>query len=448
MVTALAFLILFGAALGYALLRSPMFGLYAYFAAFYVHPPSRWWGQLLPDLRWVLLAAVVTLIAIVVHREKLVAKPIWLSTPPALILVGYCLWLWIQNLWAVDAPRHFEGAVQYTKYLVAFYLVYRLVDSKERVRDLMFAHVMGCTVLGLIATYFGRLDGGRLDGVGGPGIDDANSLSMYLATGAIVGAGLVLAEKGWRRYVSLASLAFILNGFVLANTRGGLIALFAGGFTLMALKASRHRRLFWSLLAIGVLASGSLVDQRFIDRMVTIKTAVEDPEERDSSSQSRVELYKAQLEMFRAYPFGSGFRGTAALSPIYLDRRWLTLGDDESAERSSHNTYLTVLAEQGVPGVALFSCLLIWFVKAGIRLLKWDRQGIDPPLVTYGASICGALTVVLVAGLATDYLMAEVQFWLLAGLVCLFQLGARDEKSVQTAKRSPRPVVLRSIGHQ
>ena len=34
------------------------------------------------------------------------------------------------------------------KYLVAFWFVYRVVDSKERVRDVLLAHVLGCALLG------------------------------------------------------------------------------------------------------------------------------------------------------------------------------------------------------------------------------------------------------------------------------------------------------------
>jgi hypothetical protein len=435
MFTAIGFALAFAFTLVYALARDPMFGLFAYFAAFFVHPPSRWWGASLPDLRWVLLAGVVSLAAIYLHREKLAPKPHWLSTGAAACFAAYCAWLWMQYPWALGPDLHWNGTVQYTKYLVAFYLVYRIVDSKERVRDLLLAHAAGCGLLGLIATFFaGRMLGDRLNGVGGPGIDDANSLAMYLATGSIAAAGLILAERGWRRYAALVALAFSLNGMVLANSRGAFLGLLAGGLVFMLLKASAYRRLFWVLAVLGIFAAGSIMDQRFINRMLSIKTTVENREEVDSSAQSRFVIIEAQVRMFLEHPHGAGYRGTAVLSPRYLERQWLTPSTGPNGEiiyaRSSHNTYLTVLVEQGIVGALIFSLLLVWFAKSMLAVRRWNKSGGDAQLVTYAAALCGGFVVVLVAGLATDYLAAEVQFWLLAGLTSALQLQQKADRPV------------------
>lgn len=66
--TAFGFLIVYAALLLIALVRFPFAGLLAYLWAFYNHPPSRWWGADLPDMRLSLVAAIVTLIAIALHR--------------------------------------------------------------------------------------------------------------------------------------------------------------------------------------------------------------------------------------------------------------------------------------------------------------------------------------------------------------------------------------------
>ena len=60
---ALGYLLLYFGGLGAALVRHPMWGLYAYFLAFYVHPPSRWWSAEVPDLRWSYIAAIATCVA-------------------------------------------------------------------------------------------------------------------------------------------------------------------------------------------------------------------------------------------------------------------------------------------------------------------------------------------------------------------------------------------------
>jgi hypothetical protein len=50
------------------------------------------------------------------------------------------------------------------------------------------------------------------------------------------------------------------------------------------------------------------------------------------------------------------------------------------------------------------------------------RRNNDPELVMLAAGLCAGLMVVLVAGMATDYLITEVQFWLFALLVSAMRL--------------------------
>ncbi len=425
MIAPLAYLILCAVCTLFAFKRHPIYGFYFYLASFYVHPPSRWWNYMLPSLRWALISAVVAVLAVLVHRGRLSAKPFWLGNAPAKILTLYCILMWVQCAWALDLETHLDGATKFVKFLVAFWLVYRLVDTKEMLRNFMFAHAAGCALLGIMCQFVGR-EGNRLDGVGGPGLDDANTLGMYLATGIICSLGIFLTHKDWRRWASLGMMVVILNGFVLANSRGSFLGLVAGGLVVLVCKAREHRKMFWVLAMVGVMGFSVIVDKTFVDRMFTIGDVVEDSEDADMSARSRVELYKAQLQMAADYPMGVGYRGTATLSARYLDRKWLARDngiDDPDAARTSHNTLMTTLVEQGVAGLLLFLCLLGWLLVSIVRVRAMNKRGVDTELITLSAAICGALVVVVVAGSATDYLMAEVQFWLFAALVSALQLG-------------------------
>jgi O-antigen ligase len=428
MLTALAFLLGFFALLVLALARHPIFGLYAYLASFYIHPPSRWWAQNLPDLRWAFLAAGVTLVAIFLHRAKLPhGRPAWYSSAPGILLIAFVAWFWVQLLWALDSDAHQQAAIQFTKYLVAFYLIFRLTDTFERLRDILLVHVAGCMYLGILAFMTDNFVGGRLNGVGGPGIDDANSLGMFLGTGLVVAAVLILVERGWRRVFCIVAAPVILNGVVLAASRGAFIGVLMGGLVLLLVKPPQYRRVFWTFALLGAIGAVSLMDQRFIDRMLSIGDAIERTEEMDSSAESRWELKEAQLRMFAEYPFGSGHKGTAVLSRRYLDARWLTRrhGEDESAAaRASHNTFLTALVEQGIPGAIVYLALLAWGVLV-VGRLRSAHGAAQPRETAYGGAPAVALTVVLVAGLFTDYLMAEVQIWMLALLVAHQRLSDR-----------------------
>ena len=405
--------------------RHPIWGLYFYLATTYVYPPGRWWGALLPDLRWALLSAAVMGLAVLYPNGKLRPKPMWLTNAPAVILFLYAVLMWLETPLAMDAAAHLNGASTFTKILLIFWFIYRMVDSKERVTEVLLAHVLGCGLLGVYAQLTGR-DGDRLDGVGGPGIDDSNTLGMYLVTGALVAVGLVLSQKGWRRYVSLFSLVIITNGFVLANSRGAFLGLVVGGVVLAFSKARQHRRMFWSFVVAALLGLTVLIDQAFIDRMFTIQDVASAAEDADQSARSRWVIAEAQLKMFLDYPLGVGHRGTAALSARYLDEKWLSKdksGSEAPAERSSHNTFLTTLVEQGVPGALLYVALILWTLGAALRVRRLKGPNSDPALTTMAASMCGALVSVYAAGNTADYLLAEVQFWLLPTLVSVFWLS-------------------------
>ncbi len=420
----------------FAFTRHPIWGVYFYLATTYVFPPGRWWGFVFGDLRWALLAAFITALAVVFHRGKLQPKKPWLANAPVIILGSYILWMIVQMAWALAPDEHLRGTAELIKCMLAMWFVYRAVDSKERVRDLMLAHVLGCALLGLYAQFAGRT-GGRLDGVGGPNLDDSNTLGMYLVTAVICGSGLVMTQKGWRRIVALLCLPLIVNGFILANSRGGFLGLIAGALVFTWCVARQHRWVLWAFGLAGILGLTVLIDQTFIDRMFTIQDVTSDSEEADSSARSRLVIAKAQLEMFYNYPMGIGWRGTEVLSTTYMDERWLTDAGDGTSARSSHNTFMTALTEQGIPGAIIYIWLVLWVVAAILRTRRNRATG-DPDLTSMAAAFCGAIFAILVAGQTADYLTKEVQFWLYAGLVSVFWLREKDAKDALAAAEAPR----------
>lgn len=443
--TGLAFVAAFFAAMGFALFRHPIWGLYAYVAVFYLHPPSRWWGHALPDLRWALLAAAITMIA-TMRLPKDATRPSWMATPAAKLLLAYTIWLWIQQLWALSPDDQTEICILFTKYLVLFYLIYRLVDSPQKVTHFLVAHVMGCAYLGWLA-YNARFTG-RLEGVGGPGIDEANALAMQMSTGVAVAAMLMLGAKGWVRWVSFAAMPFMLNTMVLAGSRGAFLALLGTGLALWYLKPARHRGLFYAYGILGVVLFGILANQIFLTRIDTIASATQQDATVDRSAESRLVIIKAQWEMAKRYPFGAGHRGTAVLSTQYLDPMYLSRKYERGrmvvGQRSSHNTFMTALVEQGVIGAILFLSLWWWVLKALVRLKRTYAGNLEQDqakIALLCAAVGGALAAVFVAGQFVDYLKVEVQFWCIILLACLqsFRTGDSTSKVVDGVPGAPLP---------
>ncbi len=428
-ITGAVFLLAFFGGLALALFRDPIVGLYLYVAEFYLSPPSRWWGESLPDLRWSLLAAGVTLFALLLRAPGSQTKS-WLSSPAAKIMVIFTMWFWIESLWAIDTQTHHRFAIQVTKYLVVFYLIYRLVDTPQRVTAFLLMHVAGCLYIGLLAYGAGassNTNDGRLDGVGGPGVGDANTLGMQMATAVAVAAMLALHLKTWRFALCVVSIAFCLNAMVLAGSRGAFLSLLVSGIALAYLKPPAYRKRFYAFAMLGVVAIGYVATDRFWDRMATTQAVVEGrASEMDTSAYSRIAIIEAQIQMAKAYPFGTGHRGTAVLSKQYIDEKYMS----EDGSRASHNVFMTLLVEEGIPGAISFFAMIWWAATTLKRLARTPRAGAEQlTRAVQAAAIGGALTVVLVAGVFADFSQAEVQVWMLAALAALARIPIKDDGS-------------------
>ncbi|MDP2322849.1 MAG: O-antigen ligase family protein, partial [Gammaproteobacteria bacterium] len=331
--------------------------------------------------------------------------------------------------WALDAEVHLEGAILFTKYVLLVYLIYTVVQTEEIFRNVLLVHVLGCFYLGwiiFVTPDSGRLDG-RFDGVGGPGIDDANSLAMQLATGLLAASVLIL-RGSWRvRAIALAVTPFIVNGMIQTMSRGPVIGLLAGGLVMLLATPPRYRRVYYGFAVLGMLILLRMAPATFWERLGTISAPVQHAEEADTSTQTRLALVNAQLRMTLDYPFGSGHRGTAVLSPLYLGEEHMAKTESGEAlgTRSSHNTLLSILVEQGIIGALLFLCLLVSVYRQLRRLRKLDDTGLPDALGTYRTAIAGCLACILVAGMFTDYLKAEVFIWFIGLLAALVELAPR-----------------------
>ena len=134
----------------------------------------------------------------------------------------------------------------------------------------------------------------------------------------------------------------------------------------------------------------------------------------------RIELIQAQLRMHSNHPLGCGHRCTAILSPRYLDDTNLTGPEGERA-RSSHNTFMTLLVEQGLPGAAFYILWLLWLMRISLLLRKRLRE--ETGLMPYAfAGALACLGAIVVGDQFVDYLKFEIRVWFIAILLVLVRL--------------------------
>jgi len=424
--TSLIFLGAFLVGCSLALVRHPLYGLVTYIAVFYLHPPSAWWGAVFGGVRWSLLAAAVTLVAVWIHGAKLgLSTGFWRHRIPWLYLL-LVVWLTIQLGWAIVPEKQWELLILYAKYLVLLYVVFRILNSERAIRVFLWSHVAGTFYMGW--TAFTSHLGGRFEGFRGPDISEANAGALTLATGFFVIGTLFLASK-WRGRAGLAGVApFLLDGLVRTASRGGFLALTLGGAIFSMLAPSRHRKLIYGLGAVAALVFLLLTNPQFWARIGTIQYLGEQVEGTDTGA-GRLLIIAGQIRMFKDDVWGWGHRATPYLSSLYMREEDLPPPrPGERPEIASHNTFMSLLVEQGIPGALFYVAIGVWTFKR-LAILRRRLKGSDSFGELVLAGVGAAMGAIFAGDMFVDYLKLEVRVWFIAVVMAVGTLWLGGEPS-------------------
>jgi len=417
--TGLIFAIAFLAGCALAMSRHPVYGAMTYIATLFLSPPLRWWGQgLLLPVRWSLIAAGVTFVAILVHARRDVGAPTSRLRHPIIpLFVVLIAWLYVESLWSLDQPSQSEFISYYVKFLLAIWLVYRSADSADSVRLIMWTYALGCFYFGWIA--YTSYEGGRFEDFGGSGIDEANAGALTLVIGTFMIASLFLASDNARKGVLIVVAAFVLNGMVTTISRSAFLAVVIGGLVYIWFSPVKYAARIRVLSVLAVVMFTMLTGPSYWARVQSLKQAGQDVEGVDTGS-GRIVLVQAQLRMWEKHPLGCGANCTVVLSPNYLDEKHLDRG-----ARASHNTYMTMLVEHGLPGIFLYLFMLLWVMRT-LLWLRRQLRGSDSFIAMALPGLAAALAANFFGDLFVPYSKYEIRFWLVALLMTFADLAARE----------------------
>jgi O-antigen ligase len=421
-----------------ALVRHPIYGAIAYVSVFFFNPTSHWWGQgLFASVRWALVSAAVTLIGVALHnREPGVRRPegsVFRSGATRL-LIAFTIWLGIQSLWALDPNAHIDLFSYYMKFLLALVLLYKSIDSDRNLRLVLWAYVCGCLYFGVVA--FTSYTGGRFEDFGGS-VGEANAAALTIVVGIFFASSLLITGSPLQKAVILCMIPVIVNALVATISRSGFLALVAGGIVYNLFTPARLRR---SVRVLSVLAAALLLmlsGPSYWQRMHSIEYAGADVAGVDTGG-GRMELIQAQWRMFREHPLGCGAMCTATLSPGYLSDRFLATTAEGARVRASHNTFMSMLVEHGIPGAALYVALWLWTIKNLITLARAYRAQPDAASASLLPAIAAAAGSILVADQFVSYLKFEVRIWIIALIMVMLDLVAQRMRQPVTRAAATR----------
>jgi hypothetical protein len=399
-----------------ALARHPIYGLMTYVAVFYIHPPSRWWGQgVLLNVRWSLLAATITLLALLLHRTSNSA-PVHRSG--ALWgFVALVAWIAIQTFWALDRQGHMDLLSIYIKFIFVIIMITKCIETEDHVKLFAWTHVAGCFYLGWLA--FTSYSGGRLDGVGGPGIDEANAAALQMVTGILVAGSLFLAASWRTRTALVGMLSIMVNGLVTTVSRSGFLAILTGGIAYNLFAPKRFATGVRIASVLGVVLFALLTNDTYWSRISTIKLKGADIEGVDTGG-GRLEIAAAQVRMFEGRPLGCGHMCTTVLSPSYLEERFLTNGF-----RASHNTFMSMLVDHGIVGGAFYLLMLIWMFRS-LRTLQRRLRGNEGFLALMVPAVAAVLMAITVGDMFVQYVKYEARIWFVSLVIVMLHMTSDE----------------------
>jgi O-antigen ligase len=335
-------------------------------------------------------------------------------------------WLWAGACFLVyhSGDRLPAKYWTYGQLLLVLWMVWEIAVTEARQRGLQMAYVLGGYVAALDTLLIYRQQAGaaRRFAAGGA---DPNDMAMVLALALPMAWYLGMTSRNTiARWVSRGFLPIGVLAIGLTGSRGGMIAatvaLLIVPLAMTRLSPGRLISAMVMLVAAGALAV-AYVPETTIERLATIGTEVE-----GGRIGGRAKLWRAGLEAHAERPiagFGTG-HFKSAITPI--------LGP---AAQVAHNSYISVLVEQGIVGFALYMAMLVAVVHSALRLRGLERR--------FALVAFATLAVTMMPLTWEDRRVVWIVMAILIGF-SQARLAARRAEVPQAAPARPAPVRARA----
>ncbi len=301
----------------------------------------------------------------IVERGK-VRRP----APGHIVMGLFVLLAVLSYLWSLYPEGTLVQAFSYVQLFAMVWLIWELAPRVREQMRLMQAYVLGTFVSGIDTLYlffshqesvYQRYAGARLD---------ANDLGLIMALSIPMSYYLLIENKGWIAWVYRVHLILAGTTILLTASRGATLATLVA-LAIVPLTQARltGRQRIALLLTVSLLVYGVLlfVPSSSWERLSTLPT-----EFTQGTLTGRTIIWRAGWEIFRSHPFlgigANAFRvivSRVLAEPIRLDER--------DPAPPAHNTFLSILVEQGVVGFAVF-CALLGVLALSLRALPHFQQ--------------------------------------------------------------------------
>ncbi len=336
---------------------NPFIGLYALTVSLYIKIGL--FSGLLAKLRPTFFLGILTFIMSFIYLRKK-GGLVFFRSPQSkyFILLGIILCLSLTtSIWRSNT---LSFIINFFKIYIAYFLVINLITTVRQYQSIISAMVLSMGFICILSVQ--QYMGGRMQGpYEGMLIGDPNDLSLaVIMVIPFVYFNLFRKNIFIKKIISLGILALFLWVIILTQSRGGFT-----GFATMAI-------IFWirsksklklTIIGILVLAIGwQIAPQSFKNRMMSINTAAEE----DAAAISRLDSWKAGINMMKSRAFGVG---GANFGEGFVKYRPPGAIDVSGMRRASHNMFVQIGGEMGFIGLFVFLMMIFSSFKS-LNIIK------------------------------------------------------------------------------
>jgi O-antigen ligase len=318
-----------------------------------------------------MIAAVVALLAVVLTGRIRRWHPFHIS---ALLFVGVAGF----ELIAYHGTQGDKLPSKYFTYVQLFIvllMIWELAPSWRRMLGLLMAYVFGAYVAALDTIWLYRHHTGSMLRfyVG----SDPNDLAMTLALALPMAWYLGMTEE--RKLLRWACRGYMVVGLLaigLTGSRGGMLTSIVA-LSLVPLSLNRLAPKTRAAAIVLIIVAGGLaalyVPDAIFQRLATTTTEVE-----DARLGGRFRLWVAGLKAYVYHPM-LGY-GTGSFKSVVAS--WLGSG-----AQVAHNSYISVLVEQGIIGLLIYLSMFLAVFRAVLHLPTLERRFSLVLMATLGIAI-------------------------------------------------------------
>jgi putative inorganic carbon (HCO3(-)) transporter len=332
-------------------------------------------------------------------------------------LTAFTMLVLLSLLLSGDPESGLNKALRYLLFAAFSFLFMQIVRSRAELHVMLRVLVVSATAAALYGCLL--FVTGQVARVSGP-IGEANDFAYVLASVLPFAVYLSVRDRHLRP-LWLAACAVLVLALFGTLSRGALVGV--AGVVLWAV-ATRRTRLRGVLagagVVVGVLVLAFTLWQPLIHERLAAKSKVA-----QANVQSREAYWTAALEMAADHPLlgvGPGRFG--------IESRHYVLNDPIGiVDPVAHNSYLEVLAEGGVPTLAVF----LAFIAGSWRLVARARRQFLVAEDVDGLRLATAVQASLVVAIvAANFLSVQITapLWLLGGIAAVLALQPAPSRHV------------------